>query len=156
MDLTLGRGGFLNRLSERGAAWSRAAMLAAAYPLVVGGASVAVNATDAIDGSLPALGRAVLGLIGVAAGIVLWTRKDQEVFGWRLALVWALIQIPIVAWDKDGSITTQLIRFPLMASSETRVNGVVTSSSELGINLVAIFLAGVYARQQGTAVIRGK
>lgn len=156
MNVALDRGGFLNRLNERKSAWSTKAVLAAAYALAIGSLSIAVNAADAADGSAPALGRAALGLVGLAAGVVLWTRKDQEVLGWRLALVWALLQIPVVAWDADGSVTTQIIRFPLMASSEIRVNGVVTSASEFGINLLAVALAGLYGRLQTEAVIRNR
>jgi hypothetical protein len=148
MDVAVNGGGFVGRINERASAWSTKAMLAAGYALAVGGASIAINAPDAVDGSVPALGRVALGLVGLAAGIVLWTRKDLEVVGWRLALIWALLQIPVIAWDTDGSVTTQVIRFPLMASSETRVNGVVTSASEFGVNVLAIILAGVYSRLQ--------
>ena len=154
MNVALDRGGFVNRLNERKSAWSTKAAVAAGYALAIGGLSIALNAADAVDGSVPALGRAALGLVGLAAGVVLWTRKDQEVLGWRLALIWALLQVPVIAWDADGSVTTQVLRFPLMASSETRVNGVVTSASEFGINLIAVVLAGVYAKLQTEAITR--
>jgi hypothetical protein len=154
VNVALDRSGFLGRFNERTSSWSSKAMAAAAFALVIGGLSVAVNAADAIDGSVPALGRAALGLFGFAAGVVLWMRKDLEVVGWRMALLWAVLQIPVIAWDQDGSVTTQIVRFPLMTSSETTVNGVVTSASEFGVNILAVILAGIYGKLQGEAVIR--
>lgn len=154
MSVAVSGNGFLDRLNERTAAWSTRAKLAAGYALAIGGLSVAINAADAIDGSVPALGRAALGLFGFVAGVLLWARRDLEAIGWRLALLWALLQIPVFAWDVDGSVTTQVIRFPLMASSESTVNGRVTSASEVGVNLLAIGLAAVYAKLQTKAIAR--
>jgi hypothetical protein len=154
VNVAMGNSGLFGRINERTSVWSTKAIAAAAYALAIGGLSIAVNAADALDGSAPALGRAALGMVGLAAGVVLWLRKDLEVVGWRLALIWALIQIPIVAWDQDGSVTTQIVRFPLMASSETTVNGVVTAASEFGVNLLAIALAGIYGKLQTEAVTR--
>jgi hypothetical protein len=98
--------------------------------------------------------RVALGLFGVVAGLVLWTQPNREVLGWRLALLWALAQLPVVAWNEHGSATLQLLELPLALSSKTTVNGEVTSASEFGVNLVAVVLAGIYAKLQGEAVAR--
>jgi hypothetical protein len=86
----------------------------------------------------PAIGRVALGLLGVAAGVVFWLQPPR---GWVLYMAWALIQIPVYAWRPEGSPTTQVLSFPLSATSSTDVNGVVTSYSEIGINLVGVILA---------------
>jgi hypothetical protein len=144
----------LGRIQARSASWSRLAIVFSTYALVVGAASFALYLPDALDGETPAVVRAALGVLGFSAGVVLWTRPTREVLGWRLALLWALAQIPVIAWSEYGSATLQLIEIPLSFTERTTVNGEVTSYSEFGINIVGIALAAIYAKLQGQAVIK--
>lgn len=109
-------------------------------------ASVIFNLMPAIGGEAPAAGRVALGAFGVVAGAVLWLRPG---LGWYLAMAWALLQIPFIAWTPDGgSPTAQLLNFPLTFSSKTTVNGVVTAYSAIGVNVVGIVLAALLSSRR--------
>jgi hypothetical protein len=142
------------QIRQRPAAWSRLALAGATYALVVGAASAALALPDAIDGEAAAAVRVVLGLLGTLAGLILWTQPRYELLGWRLATLWALAQIPVIAWNEDGSATRQLLEIPLSVSSRTTVNGEVTSATEYGINLVAIALVAIYVKLQRQTLAR--
>lgn len=115
----------------------------AAYAGLVGAASVAFYAGDAFAGDVPGITRVLIGLLGIGAAALLWTRPRQ---GWLLALVWAVVQIPFVAWNVDGNALGQIVSFPLTVSSSTTVNGEITSFSEYGLNIVGIILVVVINR----------
>jgi hypothetical protein len=120
----------------------RPLVILAAYALIVGALSFALNAAAAVDGEGPAAGQALVGLLGVTAAVLAWLRWSAGgLTGWHLMAAWVLVQIPVFAWTTDGSLTEQVIRFPLVATSRTEVNGELTSYSEIGLNLVAIVLA---------------
>jgi hypothetical protein len=121
----------------------RQLLIAAGYAGFVGAASVALGVIGALDGETPAIGQAVIGLVGIAAAALLFTNPRQ---GWLLALVWTVVQIPYFAWNVDGSPLAQAIYLPLSVSSETRVNGEVTSHSAYGINLIGVILTIVVHR----------
>jgi len=130
----------MEALQARVAVLGRAMALLAAYAIVVGALSVAINVTDALDGQAQAICRLVLGLWGLGAGIMLWSGRSLGINGWQAVMVWSVLQIFYVAWDKNGSPTTQLFDIPLSFTSETTVNGEVTSFREYGINLVGVAL----------------
>lgn len=146
--------GLVERFQARAASWRRLATIFAAYALLVGAVSLALYLPDALGGEASAVVRAILGVLGLAAGVVLWTQPAREVLGWRLALLWAIAQIPVIAWDEYGSATLQLLEVPLSFTERTTVNGEVTSYSEYGVNIVGIILAAIYAKLQGEAVVR--
>ena len=89
-----------------------------------GGASIVTNLGGAFAGELPSACRAALGLVGVAAALLLWFRP---ILGWRIGWLWALAQIPFFAWSTVGSPTAQWLDLPLAMTNTTRVNGEVTS-----------------------------
>ena len=126
--------------------------LLAGYAVVVGAVSALLGAGGILDGETPAIGRTVIGLLGVTGGALLWTRPQR---GGLICLVWAVLQIPYVVWNLDGSPTTQLIEVPLSASSTTSRNGVITSESAIGINLVGVALAILAAKVRSLLVIEG-
>ncbi len=126
-------------------------MLVAAYAAFVGAASFALSVGDAFGGEFPALGRMMIGLIGVAGGALLWTRPRM---GFDVVLIWAMLQIPFIAWNTGGSITSQLIDLPLSVSNSTTVNGAVTSFNEFGINLIGVVLAISISRMRGFWIVR--
>ncbi|MEX1158449.1 MAG: hypothetical protein WEC79_05915, partial [Thermomicrobiales bacterium] len=118
-------------------------MFVAGYAALVGAASFALNIGDGFGGEAPAMGRALIGLVGVAGGALLWSRPR---LGWNIVLLWAMLQIPFIAWNTDGSVTSQILDFPLSVSSSSSVNGVVTSFSEYGVNLIGVALAIAVSR----------
>jgi hypothetical protein len=141
------------QVSEGSSQRSSRLMMVACYAALVGAASFALNVTGGLGGEVPALGRALIGLVGVAGGALLWSRPR---IGWLVVLAWAVVQIPFIAWNTEGSVTTQLIDFPLSVSSSTTVNGVVTSFSEYGINLVGVVLAVVAYRMRESWLLRNR
>jgi hypothetical protein len=124
------------------------------YAIVVGALTFLVDIGAALDGSAPAMSRAVLGLVGIVGGVLAWTFRHTPVSGWHILMFWAIVQIPVFAWSIDGSPTLQIISLPLSATSTTTINGVVTSHSEIGVNVAGIILAGVLSRQR--AAFAGK
>lgn len=141
----------MESMRERWSELGRERALLAVYAFLIGAASVAVYAGDAADGHWAAIGRVALGLWGAAAGLLLWSGRG----GGLPVLIWAVLQIPIVAWDSNGSPTTQLLQFPISASTRTTINGRVTDASEIGVNLVGIALAVWASRLRGAAGVRG-
>lgn len=121
----------------------RQILYAAGYAAIVGAVSVVLAAMGIADGETPAIGRALLGVLGVAGAYLLWTRPR---IGWTVLLAWAAIQIPYFAWNTDGSPLAQAIYFPLSVTNETTVNGETTSFSEYGINLVGVVLTVVVSK----------
>lgn len=127
----------MEALGDRVALLGRALALLAAYAVVMGAASV-ILALDGIgDGETVALTRAALGVLGVAAGLLAWTRHPA---GWPLLAAWCAAQVPFIAWSVEGNALRQVIDMLLGVSSSTTVNGVVTASEQYGINGVGVLL----------------
>ncbi len=116
---------------------------ATGYAAVVGALSVVLAILGIADGETPAIGRALLGVLGVVGAYLLWTRSK---IGWVVLLAWASLQIPYFAWNTDGSPLAQALYFPLSVSSSTTVNGEITEYSEFGINLVGVVLVFIFAK----------
>jgi hypothetical protein len=122
----------------------------AAYTAIVGALTIITDFSAALDGSVPAICRVVLGVVGLAGGLLLWTERPTPFAGWAVCMVWAVAQIPVFAWNTDGNPTSQFLEIPLGVTSQTTRNGVVTSYSELGINLAGVILAILLARHRVT------
>jgi hypothetical protein len=146
--------GLADRVQGHGVSWGRFGFVVAAYVLVVGAASVTTYLPAALGGEPAALVRVALGLLGTVAGVVLWTQPAREVLGWRLAMLWALGQIPVFAWNEYGSATLQLLHVPLAFSERITANGEVTSYSQFGVNVLAVILAAICGKRQTEALLR--
>lgn len=120
-------------------------------PLVVAAlvaAGLAVSVGPALGGETAALGRLALGTLGLAAAALL---RARPALGYRLALAWAALQVPFVAWTPEGgSPTTQLLAVPLSFTSATTVNGATTSYLAVGVNLVGVALVILLRQQRQT------
>jgi hypothetical protein len=119
----------------------RKVLYVTAYAAVASAASIAMHISAA--GETVALSRILLGLLGIAGAALLWTRPR---IGWSVLLAWAAVQIPFIAWSTDGSPLVQLFSLPLSVKSESHTNGVLTSYSEFGINLVGLVATILIAR----------
>jgi len=133
----------------------RSLMILAGYAVLIGALSAIDDLGAALDGEVPAICRVVLGVVGLAGGLLLWTERPTPFTGWAICMAWAALQIPIIAWDVAGSPTTQLLEMPLKTYSQTTVNGAVTSYSELGINFIGVILVIAFARKCGLVEGRG-
>ncbi|HEV2127455.1 MAG TPA: hypothetical protein VGR22_02425 [Thermomicrobiales bacterium] len=116
----------------------RSLAILAAYAVIAGAASVAVNLGDVAEGEVVAIVRSALGLVGIAAGLLVWTLRSS--LGWQALAAWTLVQVPFIAWSAEGNVTRQMWDILLGFSSSTTVNGVVTSSEQYGLNGVGIIL----------------
>ena len=130
----------LDRLQERIELLGRSLALLGTYAIVVGALSIVTNLSGIADGEVVAVGQAALGVVGVAAGLLVWTLRRVGIDGWQALMVWCVAQLPIIAWSTEGSPTTQMWEILLGVSTSTTVNGVVTSSEQYGLNAVGIAL----------------
>jgi hypothetical protein len=131
----------MERLQERIDVLGRSLALLASYALIVGAISVVQDLDGIADGEVPATIRLVLGVVGVAAGLLVWTLRRVGIDGWQVLMVWCVAQVPFIAWSVEGNALRQLWDVLLGVSSEATVNGVVTSSEHYGLNAVGIVLA---------------
>ena len=129
MDIT-------KRINDMG----RSAAILGAWTVVASAASIAMNAGDALDGEGYAFTRIVLGLFGLAAAALLWTGRNFGRDGLYAIMAWGALQIPYFAQTEDGNYTKQLVDFFLGASTQTTVNGEVTSFSAVGLNFVGVII----------------
>jgi hypothetical protein len=118
----------------------RKALVIAGIIGLIGAASAVTYGSDAINGSVVGTGRVLVGLLGVAAALML---RLQPGNGWLLAMAWALIQIPVYAWSPEGSPNVQALSLPLVMTNSTRLNGEVVSYLSVGVNLAGVVLAVV-------------
>lgn len=127
-------------LQERIALLGRSLALLAAWAIVAGALSIALDLGNIAEGEAVAIVRAALGVLGIAAGLMVWTLRRAGIDGWQALMAWSVLQIPFIAWSVDGNAFRQVIDFMVGFSSSTTVNGVVTSMEEYGINGVGILL----------------
>ena len=118
----------------------RKAAILGAWIVIASAASIVMNAGDAINGEGYAITRIVLGLFGLAAAALLWTGRHFGRDGLYAIMAWGALQIPYFAQTADRNYTKQLVDVFLGASSQTTVNGEVTSFSAVGINLVGVII----------------
>jgi hypothetical protein len=118
----------------------RRRLVLTAVIVLLAAAAVVTSLRGAAGGSLPALARLALGAYGVVAGLILWRAPRR---GWPLALGWAILQIPYVAWSPDGgSPTTQTVDFPVTWTDSSTINGRLVSYLSVGVNVVGVALTG--------------
>lgn len=114
----------------------RTRWVAVALVGLTSGAAMVQSISLGMTGEIAALGRIVLGALGLAAAVLLYR---SPALGYRLAVGWAAVQCLYVAWTPDGgSPTTQWPNIPVTFSSETSVNGVTTSYFAFGVNIVGL------------------
>lgn len=134
----------------------RSLVILAVYAAIVGALTVVTENSAALDGEAPAVSRVLLGVVGVAGGLLLWAERPTPLIGWVICMIWAVAQIPVIAWNTEGNPTSQFVEIPLGFTSQTTRNGVVTSYSELGINLAGVILAVLLARHRATVEQRAR
>jgi hypothetical protein len=131
----------MERLQHRAETLGTSLALLATYTLVIGAISIVVNTGSMADGDTVAVIRIVLGVVGVAAGTLVWTEHRVGIDGWQALMAWSMAQVPFIAWSVEGNATRQVWDILLGISSETTVNGVVTASEQYGLNAVGLGLA---------------
>ena len=101
----------------------------------IAAATLYFDASGALAGKIPQLGRSVVAIVGLIAALLIGLGNNV---GWVVAMVWAIVQIPVFAWTVDGSPNVQALSFPFGFTHSAKVNDQVTSYSEIGINVAAL------------------
>lgn len=114
---------------------ARKALILAAVVGLIGAATVVNNLSDLMAGSVPGIGRVIVGMLGVAAAVLM---RLQPRNGWLLAMAWAVVQIPFYAWSPDGAATAQAVQIPLTMTNSSRVNGQLVSYTSFGVNVAGV------------------
>ena len=135
----------MEALRERMELLGRSLSLLATWAIVAGALSIALDLGNIAEGEAPAIVRAALGVLGIAAGLLTWTLRRAGIDGWQALMAWSALQVPFVAWSVDGNAFRQVVDMLLGFSASTTVNGVVTSMEAYGINGVGLVLA-IWAR----------
>lgn len=140
----------MDMIRARAGELRRGLVLLALYALVVGTFSVVSSMNLIVDGDVVGIIRAAIGILGVAAAVLIWTGGKVGVDGHQLVMAWAWLQLPVIAFREGGNPFMQGFDFPLaMVSQSTEtINGEVVSSefNQFGINLVAIAILIVVYR----------
>ncbi len=71
------------------------------------------------NGETVAIIRVVLGIFGVAAGTLVWTRGRVGIDGWQALMAWSTAQVPFIPWSVQDNATRQVWDVLLGISSET-------------------------------------
>lgn len=113
-----------------------------AYAVGIGILSILIDIGPLLDAEWVAFSRAAVAVLGIAGGVMLWRTPGGNT-GWRVLIVWAVIQIPMYAWEPVGSPTEQFFAYPLGYTDSTTVNGFVTEYTQIAINIVGVILLAV-------------
>lgn len=124
----------------------RGLALVSGYALVAGVLSIVLSISAMAEGEAYGFTRAAIGLVGIAAGLLVFTGKEIGIDGWRVLVLWSALQVPVYADTKGGNLFRQLVDLPAAFSSSTTINGVVTEYSQIGFNLVGVALLIVVYR----------
>lgn len=112
----------------------RAALMLIGVIGLIAAASVANSVTGALDGDVVSIGQVSLGILGIVAGLAL---RIQHRIAWRLAAVWAALQIPVIEWSLAGNPTKQVISLTFTFISDVTANQHVDHMA-IGINLAGV------------------
>jgi hypothetical protein len=124
----------------------RGLALVSGYAVVAGVLSIVLSISAMADGEAYGFTRAAIGLVGIAAGLLVLSGRDLGIDGWQALVLWAALQVPVYADTEGGNLFRQLFDLPAAFSTKTTVNGVVTEYSQIGFNLVGVALLIVVFR----------
>src|SRR5215203_7135979 len=124
----------------------RGLALISGYAIVAGVLSIVLSVSAMADSEAYGFTRAAIGLVGIAAGLLVLSGKEIGIDGWRALVLWSTLQVPVYADTEGGNLFRQLFDLPAAFTSSTTINGVVTEYSQLGFNLVGIALLIVVYR----------
>jgi hypothetical protein len=117
----------------------RKALVLVVIIAIVGALTIVSDLSGVFAGVIPAIGRVVVGIVGVASAALV---RVQASNAWLLAMVWAVVQIPFFAWSPEGSPTSQAVQIPITMTNSSTVNGQIVSYSSIGVNLAGVIFAG--------------
>ena len=102
--------------------------------------SIVLSVSAMADGEAYGFTRAAIGLVGIAAGLLVLSGKDLGIDGWRGARTLGRAADAGLRRRKGRELLPAALRHPGRGGSSTTINGVVTEYSQIGINLVGVAL----------------
>lgn len=116
-------------------------LILAALIAAIALATLLFDASAALSGKIPQIGRCAVALFGlIAAAMLASDAAFGGIDGRRLALAWAVVQLPHIAWTLDGSPNVQALVLPFGVTFSNKVNETLTSYGNYGLNLPPILL----------------
>lgn len=149
------------RINELG----RKLVMFAAAAVIIGAIGVVLSVPDAIDGEWTGIASLIVGLLGIAAGLMIWTGTNAGtgLDGMNLGVLWALALVPYVhIFDRDAGtdMTYPLPDFGAIFSfgSSTSVNGQVVQEEIWGIGFLGVILlvSAVVVRKEWTRIVTAR
>src|SRR5215211_4823280 len=123
----------------------RGLALVSGYAIAAGLLSIVLSISAMADGEAYGFTRAAIGLVGIAAGLLVLSGREIGIDGWQALVLWSALQVPVYSDTEGGNLFRQLFDLPAAFTSSTTINGVVTEYSQLGFNLVGVaFLIVVF------------
>ncbi|HEV2527150.1 MAG TPA: hypothetical protein VGT61_01700 [Thermomicrobiales bacterium] len=137
-----------NGLGDRVGQLPRTLALATGWALVAGIGSIGLAVPAMVDGEIFGYTRAAIGVLGLLAAALVISGRWVGLDGRQALMLWTLAQLPIYADTEGGNLFRQLFEIPLVMTSQTTVNGVITHYSAFGLNLFALILLIMIGRQK--------
>ena len=119
----------------------------AAAGIIIGVAGVVLAVPGAIDGEWTAIGGVIVGLLGIAAGLSIWTgiNAGSLLDGMSLGMLWALAHVSyvkVVDREAGTDLTYPVPDFGAIFSfgSSTTVNGELVQQDVWGVGFLGVIL----------------
>jgi hypothetical protein len=133
-----------------------------AAAVIIGVAGVVMGIGPAMDGEWSGIAGVIVGLLGIAAGAMIWTGKGAgtALDGMNLGMLWALGHLPYLSIF-DAEAGTDL-EYPVPAfgaifnmGSSTSVNGSIVTEETFGIGFLGVVLIiwALSARKRWTHIV---
>jgi Na+/proline symporter len=149
------------RINELG----RKLVMFAVAAVIIGVTGVVLSVPGALDGEWTSIASLVVGLLGIAAGVIIWSGANagSALDGMNLGVLWALLLVPYThTLDVDEGIDTTypLPDFGAIFSfgSSTSVNGQLVREDIWGIGFLGVILlvSAVVVRKDWTRIVAAR
>jgi hypothetical protein len=149
------------RINELG----RKLVMFAAAAVIIGAIGAVLSVPGAFDGEWTSIAALIVGLLGIAAGLMIWTGANagSALDGMNLGVLWALAHVPYVRiLDRDAGtdMTYPLPDFGAIFSfgSSISVNGQLVQEDVWGIGFLGVILliSAVVVRKEWTRIVTAR
>jgi hypothetical protein len=152
-------------MQERVNELGRKLVMFAAAAVIIGAIGAVLSVPDALDGEWTGVAALIVGLLGIAAGLMIWTGANagSALDGMNLGVLWALSLVPYIhIFDRDAGtdMTYPLPDFGAIFSfgSSTSVNGQVVQEEIWGIGFLGVILlvSAVVVRKEWSRIVAAR
>lgn len=136
----------METLSRRTGQLRRGMATLAVYAMLAGAVSMALSVPHLMDGDGFGFSRSMIGIVGIAAGLLALSGVRIGLDGWQALALWSALQVPVYADEKGGNYFRQLLEIPMGMVSSRSVNGEIVEYTQIGLNVIGIALLIILAR----------